>query len=273
VTVFFNTLHESQLGYAAIFVCVGTGFCFLRQVDKGEVGPGYWAVSFFLNSLGFLCWSGVLPMADWQYYLLGEVLHVAGFFFLACGVYRFTGNEYKKWNWAFLLAWAAIWIYAILTGRRNELLTTIVIRGLRAVLFIAAGLFILRSIPRGTIGGSRLAGGSLVAWGLYILVYAYFKWESLKNLAYGFLVGFQILAAVGMFVMVVGRTRQRAEEDEQQIMRLEGLLPICAYCKKIRDEHEQWQTMELYIEEHSTAEFSHGICPDCMKKHHPDSKA
>lgn len=46
---------------------------------------------------------------------------------------------------------------------------------------------------------------------------------------------------------------------------LSGLLPICASCKKIRDDKGYWNQIESYIKEHSEAEFSHGICPDCAK--------
>jgi sigma-B regulation protein RsbU (phosphoserine phosphatase) len=52
-----------------------------------------------------------------------------------------------------------------------------------------------------------------------------------------------------------------------QIKTLRGLLPICMYCKKIRDDKEYWQQIEGYISEHSEAAFSHGICPDCYKKY------
>ncbi|HIJ94307.1 MAG TPA: hypothetical protein HPP94_00915 [Desulfuromonadales bacterium] len=48
------------------------------------------------------------------------------------------------------------------------------------------------------------------------------------------------------------------------IKKLEGIIPICMYCKKIRDEEESWHKLEKYIMEHSDAEFSHGICPECM---------
>lgn len=48
---------------------------------------------------------------------------------------------------------------------------------------------------------------------------------------------------------------------------LEGLLPICAYCKRIRDDQEQWSGLEGYIEQRSRAEFSHGVCPDCYAKY------
>ncbi|MBE0618859.1 MAG: HAMP domain-containing protein [Proteobacteria bacterium] len=51
-----------------------------------------------------------------------------------------------------------------------------------------------------------------------------------------------------------------------EIKRLRGIIPICATCKKIRDDQGSWRQMEAYIGEHSEAEFSHGICPDCRKK-------
>ena len=51
---------------------------------------------------------------------------------------------------------------------------------------------------------------------------------------------------------------------------LRGLLPICSHCKKIRDSHSSWQTLETYIRNHSEADFSHGICPECLKKFYPD---
>lgn len=56
------------------------------------------------------------------------------------------------------------------------------------------------------------------------------------------------------------------EKSLKEIKILKGLLPICAYCKKIRDDQGFWQQMELYIHTHSGAEFSHGICPACEEK-------
>lgn len=45
---------------------------------------------------------------------------------------------------------------------------------------------------------------------------------------------------------------------------------ICASCKKIRDDKGYWEQVEVYIRDHSEAEFSHGLCPECMKKLYPD---
>ncbi|MCA9933165.1 MAG: GAF domain-containing protein [Anaerolineales bacterium] len=55
-----------------------------------------------------------------------------------------------------------------------------------------------------------------------------------------------------------------------QVNRLSGLLPICASCKKIRDDEGYWQDVSIYIRNHSEAEFTHGICPDCMRDLYPE---
>jgi hypothetical protein len=54
------------------------------------------------------------------------------------------------------------------------------------------------------------------------------------------------------------------------VKKLSGLLPICSYCKKIRDDQGYWNQIENFIRDHSEAEFSHGICPECAQKYHPD---
>jgi DNA-binding response OmpR family regulator len=60
---------------------------------------------------------------------------------------------------------------------------------------------------------------------------------------------------------------QRILGLRRELQQLEGLLPICAYCKGIRDDREHWGSLESYIEKRSAAQFSHGICPDCYAKH------
>ncbi|MDI7260282.1 MAG: PAS domain S-box protein [Thermodesulfobacteriota bacterium] len=75
--------------------------------------------------------------------------------------------------------------------------------------------------------------------------------------------------------------RKRAEQEREKLIqelqealtkvkKLSGLLPICASCKKIRDDKGYWNQIEGYIRDHSEAEFSHGICPDCARKLYPE---
>jgi acid phosphatase family membrane protein YuiD len=59
------------------------------------------------------------------------------------------------------------------------------------------------------------------------------------------------------------------QEALNSVKTLKGLLPICSSCKKVRDDKGYWNQIEAYVSEHSEAEFSHGICPECAKKLYP----
>ncbi len=71
------------------------------------------------------------------------------------------------------------------------------------------------------------------------------------------------------------RERERLIQELQEalatVKKLSGLLPICASCKRIRDDQGSWNQLEEYIHDHSEAVFSHGICPECAKKLFPDA--
>lgn len=69
------------------------------------------------------------------------------------------------------------------------------------------------------------------------------------------------------------RLAEKVEELEDalaHVVALQGLLPICMWCKKIRNDEGSWDRIEKYISEHSDAQFSHCICPDCAAEHYPD---
>lgn len=66
------------------------------------------------------------------------------------------------------------------------------------------------------------------------------------------------------------RAMERLEIALSEIRTLRGILPICCACKKIRDEGGGWHELESYISAHSDADFSHGICPECMRSLYPE---
>lgn len=86
---------------------------------------------------------------------------------------------------------------------------------------------------------------------------------------------------VGISLMAYNVTeRKQLEEERKQMIEqlnetlshvktLSGLLPICASCKKVRDDHGYWQKLETFLHEHSRTEFSHSICPECMETLYP----
>ncbi|MCI5209554.1 MAG: hypothetical protein D3910_12370 [Candidatus Electrothrix sp. ATG2] len=69
---------------------------------------------------------------------------------------------------------------------------------------------------------------------------------------------------------LVEQRTEKLQEAMSKVKILSGFLPICASCKKIRDDKGYWNQIESYIRDHSEAEFSHGICPDCAKTLYPD---
>ena len=85
----------------------------------------------------------------------------------------------------------------------------------------------------------------------------------------------------GTFVIYKDISDQKKAEDEREklildlqkaldeVKKLSGLIPICSHCKKVRDDNGYWDQVEDYISKRSDVDFSHGICPDCMKKYYP----
>jgi len=88
---------------------------------------------------------------------------------------------------------------------------------------------------------------------------------------------------VAMVGVIKDMTRRKVAEKEKELLiselqealskikTLSGLLPICAWCKKVHDDKGYWKKVETYVEEHSDASFTHGICPECLKKVSPDT--
>lgn len=65
---------------------------------------------------------------------------------------------------------------------------------------------------------------------------------------------------------LLGRVRE-LEEALANVKTLQGLLPICSYCKKVRDDGDYWHQVESYVGKRTGAQFSHGVCPDCYARH------
>ena len=81
-----------------------------------------------------------------------------------------------------------------------------------------------------------------------------------------------IAIAIARFddLMELRRLNAELQDTLARIKTLSGLLPLCSSCKKIRDDDGYWHQVEVYIRDHSEAEFSHGLCPECAKKLYPE---
>jgi DNA-binding response OmpR family regulator len=85
-----------------------------------------------------------------------------------------------------------------------------------------------------------------------------FDWNELRARVF---IGTRI---VGLQLALATRVAE-LQQALANVRQLSGLLPICAYCKRIRDDADYWQQIEKYLVDHSDAQFTHGICPDCLE--------
>lgn len=117
-------------------------------------------------------------------------------------------------------------------------------------------------------------------WGLTLsvflpLVRLYFNtvWNVPWTVLFSVLNATTRMGVLALIVVLAGRVAQQQRKLQEEVHTLEGLLPICSYCKKIKDENGNWNIMEKYISERSEAAFSHGICPDCLEERYPEIAA
>jgi hypothetical protein len=140
----------------------------------------------------------------------------------------------------FLWNAALLWPARALPGARLGVRVTLVALGL------LAGMFAGHAAAFGT---ASLAGSSLPL--------AYASYSSLYDLL------LEMLLAFG--IVVVG-----LQDAASQITTLAGLLPICAWCRKLRDDQGYWSEFETWAQRHTRAHVTHGICPACKEKHFPE---
>ena len=157
---------------------------------------------------------------------------------------------------------------------------------LQAVNVLLALRLILRT-KRYIAGGVIIAAVAMMTFRRRLSLYRYYtgdlfmtdiiaEWVALT-------VSFLILLGI-LYATRIIESEMRAQNEKEmligdlrhalaEIKTLKGIIPICSSCKKIRDDQGSWNMLELYISEHSDAEFSHGICPECAGRLYPDLSA
>lgn len=140
-------------------------------------------------------------------------------------------------------------------------------------------------IVRDATTDQRFADSALVTGELHIRFYAGFPLINPEGLALGTLCvvdrqprqlsaeqlkTMQALSRQVMTLLELRRVSARLADALDQVKTLQGLLPICAWCKRIRDDKGYWDQIEAYFHKHTGADFTHSICPQCLEKAHAD---
>lgn len=128
----------------------------------------------------------------------------------------------------------------------------------------------------GRRAGIAMAVASALAWleidhlARMSIPWALEAWDTAIRLI-AFLTVALALAAIREALQRQQKLNDELSEAMAQIKQLRGILPICSFCKKIRDTGERWVSLERYISDHSEAQLSHGLCPSCFKKYYSEA--
>ena len=98
----------------------------------------------------------------------------------------------------------------------------------------------------------------------------HYPWDEIQSIHAALLNSPITVFSLILYAYLIHRTAWQTRELQKEVKILEGLLPMCASCKKIRNEKGEYEHVEQYISEHSEASFSHGICPECARKLYPE---
>jgi CHASE3 domain sensor protein len=136
-----------------------------------------------------------------------------------------------------------------------------------ALVATGRGMMLMNNIRR--LAGGLQAGSTAERGRRFAILDSAARQTQIFALLVG-IVGLLAILAAAWSILRELAARQRAEA---QVKVLDGLLPICANCKKIRDDGGYWNQIETYVREHSEADFSHSICPECAARLYPEFAA
>lgn len=257
----------------ALFLCIA----FVFRTPTPYPGFRDWVFSaFLLGAAGVLIGlRGIIP--DFISIVVSNGVGLAGLLAIRRGLGRFFGVTLSRWPDLLLLG-SILCTQLLFTYLHDSLLLR--------TLFISVshGLTLASCTHLTTTGGRRLfpadpvhplalvfagvaifhAARILTIFGLLAIPI-----EDADRVLFGASILIMNPGALMMFVGLISlharRTWAELAKTQSEVRVLSGLLPICCQCKKIRSEEQEWLPVEVYVRDHSQAEFSHGLCPDCSR--------
>ncbi|KMY69172.1 hypothetical protein AAU61_06615 [Desulfocarbo indianensis] len=259
-------------------------FCMLHVALRRKTYPGFhlWTAAFLANSVGLALMSMRHLLPDLWSVVLSNGLLLLAAVFLGRGLASFSGARQITWLETALMG-ALMALLAYFTFQRYDVrVRTIVVAFGGAVIYLRAGALALGPVARVLGERNLMLAASFLGGSLWFMACCVTFWFFEGHIAdfmdagsmHGLTFVVYLICSTMFMVSLMSINGKRLENDlgsaRREINSLRGILPICANCKKIRDDQGYWQQVEQYVSEHTGAEFTHGICPECMKKLYPE---
>lgn len=257
-------------------ICTLLVYQLWRQYRNRFPGIGYLTLNYSIQVAGLflLVVRGLVP--DLISVVLANSLMVVGLAVGYYGIMLFCGKKQTMRIWVVLILIYTIlqmyWLYVEPSLMWRKVSTSLVL--LTAGLLTAFYLLRVAESPvrafTKQIGWIHIAYAAFFTLRIFVTlneqqtnqgIFEQQTWDAVLSQLYPALF---VLLTFAVSMMINLRLNWETEQAKAETKVLSGLLPICAWCKNVRDDRGYWSQIESYISEHSEADFSHGICPDCV---------
>jgi hypothetical protein len=258
--------------------------CMLHVFARRKTYPGFkhWTFAALAFWLGFSMLSLRHLLPDVGTVVVANLFIGLGAVLICRGLTCFCGGRPKNWQAAASLVLLAL-LFVYFTHIQPSVNARIVVLSFfLAVFFLRAAFRTKGSVARLLGETDYLLTSALLLAGVWVGLRGVVTWiwgdaiADFMNAGVWHGLSFLVFMVCDILIMagLVGINSKRTElgliSAKKEIESLQSFLPICANCKKVRDDQGYWQQVESYISEHTGAELTHGICPDCMKKLYPE---
>lgn len=261
-----------------LFICM----CYIRKRQKTYDGFVYWIFAALSNSAGMFLLSmrGFLP--DYLTMLISNTLLILSIVFINTGLSLFSGVRYYKKTYILLLSLFIIVFYYYIYVVPSLIDRAVVFSVFQIMLCAIMVIIAYRDLPRVLARRNYILFWFLiftVVWPFIRVVASFFETgmpTDLMNAGISYQLNFlgsitaYIVLLVGLIIINAQRIEQEMAKSKDQVKAITGLIPICASCKKIRDDNGYWNQLESYLNKNADLDFSHAICPECMQKLYPE---
>lgn len=290
-------LDVKSLFFANVIITGFVGFALLLYWRSRKTYPGFvlWMSGNFVLTAGYLMFLARLVLPELVSIVFTNALLITGVVMRLDGSALFlSGRNVRRWLYGLAPAFGALIVAMHLYGATAPI-RSLVVSSVCFSLIVYNSLFFFRARKKLAKPLTTAIGVCLLVWASFLMFRA-LSWianpsdGTFDPNAYQLLytmstLMLEVTLSLGLFMLNGARLEEELRETNReldaalgdlkrtmgQLKVLAGVLPICAHCKKIRDDGSgRWHQLEDYITRHSQAGFTHGICPDCVKTHYPD---
>jgi hypothetical protein len=255
---------------------------YVSRTRKTYPGFNYWTGASLAYFIGLILVGLRHALPDLMTIVLSNAFVGAAMWLVPAGVAIFTGLAHRMWVYALpvavLTVGSAYFTYSEpIIGAR-----IVLVSGMLSASSFYSIFLIRRHVPVFLESSNRLLEVFLAVdglWSLFRGVYTLFFEIHISDFMTASIVqsvslvvssGSFTAICFGLCVLNFQRVEHDLEIARDEVKTLRGMIPICSSCKSIRDDTGYWRRVETYVADHSEAEFTHSICPDCIKKLYPE---